>query len=224
MTERLKLTPCPHCQVVGSLIRHGFLYGFDDTSPRRKTVRARRLFCSNRQARPGCGRTVSVWCADKIRRLSLTTACLWRFLQLAVAGSLRAAIRAAAATSVTGPGSASGNASTGAKPSSAPPCRHAARRPPCRPGAASTRAPPGGARPGPSPGRLPGRRLSDRRLSACPAHLLRVRPVLPPPTRATHPGQADLPAPGTRPRGSAARRPVLRSVTELLSARPGRLP
>ncbi len=65
--ERLKLMPCPHCKEVGALIRHGSLYGFDDSSPQRKTVRARRVFCSNRQARPGCGRTFSVWSADKIR-------------------------------------------------------------------------------------------------------------------------------------------------------------
>jgi hypothetical protein len=95
IAERLKQTPCPHCKVVGTLIRHGFLYGFDDSSPQRKTLRARRLFCSNRKARPGCGRTFSIWVADKIRRLSLTTRCLWRFLQRATAGSIRAAIRAA---------------------------------------------------------------------------------------------------------------------------------
>ncbi len=92
--ERLKLMPCPHCQVVGTLIRHGYLYGFDDSSPRRKTVRARRVFCSNRKARRGCGRTFSVWLADKIRRLGLTTGCVWRFLQRAVAGSILAASRA----------------------------------------------------------------------------------------------------------------------------------
>ena len=90
---RLKHTPCPHCHTVGALMRHGSLYGFDDTSPQRKTLRARRLFCSNRQARHGCGRTVSVWLADKIRRLSLTAATLWRFLQRAAAGSIAAAIR-----------------------------------------------------------------------------------------------------------------------------------
>jgi hypothetical protein len=94
IADRLKLTPCPHCKVTGTLIRHGFLYGFDDTSPQRKTVRARRIFCSNRYRRPGCGRTFSVWIVDKIRRLSLTTRCLWRFLQQAVAGSIAAAIRA----------------------------------------------------------------------------------------------------------------------------------
>ena len=64
LTEKLKLTACPHCKAVGTLNRHGFLYAF------------------------------SIWCADKIRRLGLTTACLWRFLQLAVAGSILPAIRA----------------------------------------------------------------------------------------------------------------------------------
>jgi hypothetical protein len=94
MAERLKQTPCPHCKAVGALIRHGFLYGFDDSSPRRKTIRARRIFCSNRQARHGCGRTFSVWLADKIRRLSVTTDGLWRFLQHAVGHGIVAAIRA----------------------------------------------------------------------------------------------------------------------------------
>lgn len=92
--QHLKLTSCPHCQVVGMLIGHGVLRGFDDTTPQRKTIRARRIFCSNRNARHGCGRTFSVWIAHKIRRLSLTTGCLWRFLQLAATGSLLAAIRA----------------------------------------------------------------------------------------------------------------------------------
>ena len=95
LAERLKLRPCPHCRAVGTLIRHGYLRGFDDSNPRHKTLRARRVFCSNRNARAGCGRTFSVWYADKIRRLSLTAGCLWRFLLHAAAGSIRAAIRAA---------------------------------------------------------------------------------------------------------------------------------
>ena len=94
MVEQLKQTSCPHCKVVGALNRHGCLYGFDESSAQRKTLRARRVFCSNRQARPGCGRTFSVWLADKIRRLSLTSGALWRFLQCAVASGILAAIGA----------------------------------------------------------------------------------------------------------------------------------
>ena len=93
IVERLKLTPCPHCRTVGTLIRHGVLTGFDDSGPRR-TVRARRIFCSNRHRRCGCGRTISVWIADKIRRLSLIARTVWAFLKRAVAGTLAAAIRA----------------------------------------------------------------------------------------------------------------------------------
>ena len=93
IVERLKLTACPHCQRVGTLIRHGSLFGFDELSPRRKTIRARRVFCSNRNSRLGCGRTVSVWLAEKIRRLSLTTRGLWKFLQLAVTGPFVIAMR-----------------------------------------------------------------------------------------------------------------------------------
>ncbi len=94
IAERLKQTPCPHCKAVGALIRHGFLRGYDDSSPQRKTLRARRIFCSNRNARRGCGRTFSVWIADKIRRLSLTTGGLWRFLQRVAASPILTAIRA----------------------------------------------------------------------------------------------------------------------------------
>jgi hypothetical protein len=94
IAERLKQMPCPHCKAVGSLNRHGYLRGYDDGSPQRQTVRARRVFCSNRNQRPGCGRTFSVWPADKIRRLSVTAGTLWKFLQRAVADSIAAAIRA----------------------------------------------------------------------------------------------------------------------------------
>lgn len=91
LAQRLKQMACPHCKATGMLIRHGFLYGFDSTSPQQKTVRAQRIFCSNRYARTGCGRTFSVWDADKIRRLFLTASALGLFLQLAVAGSIAAA-------------------------------------------------------------------------------------------------------------------------------------
>jgi hypothetical protein len=91
--ERLKLLACPHCRRVGMLVRHGYLRGYDDACARRKTVRARRIFCSNRHRRTGCGRTFSVWIASKIRRLSLTSRSLLAFLQRAIAGSLAAAIR-----------------------------------------------------------------------------------------------------------------------------------
>src|SRR5271170_5524479 len=42
LAERLKLTACPHCKVVGTLIRHGYLRGFDDSSRRSPGAPARR--------------------------------------------------------------------------------------------------------------------------------------------------------------------------------------
>jgi hypothetical protein len=58
-----------------------------------KAVRARRIFCSNRGSRPGCGRTISVWLADKIRRVCTSTRRLWSFLQRAVADGIAEATR-----------------------------------------------------------------------------------------------------------------------------------
>jgi hypothetical protein len=94
IAERLKQMPCPHCKAVGTLNRHGSLYGYDESSPGEEIPRAHRIFCSNRNARPGCGRTHSIWLADKIRRLSLTTRGLWQFLQNVVSSGIAAATRA----------------------------------------------------------------------------------------------------------------------------------
>jgi len=80
----LKTTPCPHCQRVGTLIRHGFLRGYDENHQHNKTVRAWRIYCSNRKRSPGCGRTFSVWFANNIKRLFWTANALWTFLKQAV--------------------------------------------------------------------------------------------------------------------------------------------
>lgn len=80
---RIKITACPHCKRVGTLIRHGFLRGFEEGNVRHTTVRARRVFCSNRNLADGCGRTFSVWMADKVKRLFLNAGSLWSFLKQA---------------------------------------------------------------------------------------------------------------------------------------------
>ena len=87
LRAKLKVTPCPHCQKVGSLIRHGFLRGYDQEHQLHKTIRAARIFCSNRNRSTGCGRTFSVWMADKIRRLFLGADSLWAFLTQAAASN-----------------------------------------------------------------------------------------------------------------------------------------
>ena len=77
---RLKITACPHCKKVGHLIKRGFLRGYDQHHQLKKTVRAARVFCSNRSSAAGCGRTFSIWLAERIRRLFLSADCLWQFL------------------------------------------------------------------------------------------------------------------------------------------------
>jgi len=79
----LKCSPCPHCKHVGALNRHGFLKGYDEHNFKQKAVRALRVFCSNRRGSGGCGRTFSIWIADKVKRLFLDAKDLWRFLEQA---------------------------------------------------------------------------------------------------------------------------------------------
>lgn len=81
---KLKITPCPHCKTVGALIKHGFLRGYDQNNHLNKAVRATRVFCSNRHRATGCGRTFSVWMANKIKRVYLCADSLWQFLTGAV--------------------------------------------------------------------------------------------------------------------------------------------
>lgn len=81
--ELLKCLPCPHCNHVGALNRHGFLKGYDEQNFKQKAVRALRVFCSNRGSNRGCARTFSVWIAEKAKRLFLDVQSLWQFLEQA---------------------------------------------------------------------------------------------------------------------------------------------
>jgi hypothetical protein len=50
--QNLKLTLCPHCKAVGTLILHGKLYGYTEHDDCRKSCRGKRVFCNNtRRAR-----------------------------------------------------------------------------------------------------------------------------------------------------------------------------
>jgi hypothetical protein len=79
----LKCSPCPHCNHTGALNRHGFLRGYDEQNFKQKAIRALRVFCSNRGNAGGCGRTFSIWIADKVKRLFLDAQSLWQFLEQA---------------------------------------------------------------------------------------------------------------------------------------------
>ena len=85
--RHVKLLRCPHCRRVGYLILHGYLRGNDDMETTINIIRARRLFCSNRNRRLGCGRTVSVFLAQVIKRFTISTQHLWLFIKNITNGS-----------------------------------------------------------------------------------------------------------------------------------------
>lgn len=88
--QDLKIKPCPFCKSVGTLNRHGFVRGYDESHQPQRSIHARRVFCSNRNGATGCGRTFSVCLAKKVKRLSLTAPRLWSFLKQVVSGGNKA--------------------------------------------------------------------------------------------------------------------------------------
>jgi len=72
----LKQKACPYCGRIGTLNRHGSLYGNDPAHGSNRVFRGRRAYCSNRGNRPGCGRSFSVLLAEFIPRHSLTASLL----------------------------------------------------------------------------------------------------------------------------------------------------
>jgi len=86
----LKLTPCPHCRQTGAVIGHGFLRGYAEGSSEVET-RGRRVFCSDRGQRPGCGRTFSVLLSTVLGGFVLRTLTLFCFATAVLAGLTRRA-------------------------------------------------------------------------------------------------------------------------------------
>lgn len=83
---QLKQTPCPHCRATGHLNLHGYLRGYDESNYGKKIIRGRRIFCSNRGRRKGCGRTFSVLVCGVLKRFTIGANTLWRFLKNIAAG------------------------------------------------------------------------------------------------------------------------------------------
>ncbi len=74
----IKLLLCPHCRRVGFLIMHGYLYGYGEID---QIQRGRRIFCSNRNNRFGCGKTFSFLLAGCIRNFVIFAKLLSGFLE-----------------------------------------------------------------------------------------------------------------------------------------------
>jgi hypothetical protein len=95
----LKLCPCPHCGRTGALIGHGWLRGYAEQAGVR-VIRGRRVFCSNRFRRPGCGRTFSVLLGALLRGFVVRTETLFRFATEVTLGMTRKAAWHAATSGV----------------------------------------------------------------------------------------------------------------------------
>ena len=84
--ERLKLTRCPHCGRVGTLIFNGKTYGYHDDSSLLQ-LRRQRVICNRRRAcSPGCGGSQSLFAVDSVPGLQALTKTLWLFASLLLAG------------------------------------------------------------------------------------------------------------------------------------------
>lgn len=85
-----KLEACPHCGCVGALNAHGWLRGYSELGSER-VVRGRRVFCSNRHRRPGCGRTFSVLLCGVLGGFVVGAETLSRFATAVLSGASRKA-------------------------------------------------------------------------------------------------------------------------------------
>lgn len=83
--QTVKLTKCIHCGFIGMLILHGYQYGFDEYRGK-CVIKARRVFCSNRNRRRGCGRTFSYRLIDFMQRTLISASIAWDFLLFILAG------------------------------------------------------------------------------------------------------------------------------------------
>jgi hypothetical protein len=66
--------------MIGFLIMHGFLYGYDENNNEYGMTRGRRIFCSNRNKRTGCGRTINLFKSIIIKAFTITASTISRFL------------------------------------------------------------------------------------------------------------------------------------------------
>lgn len=74
---------CPHCRRVGFLVLHGYLYGYGEVD---LIQRGRRIFCSNRNNRAGCGGTFSLLLTGYIRNFMISARNVSIFLEKIMQG------------------------------------------------------------------------------------------------------------------------------------------
>lgn len=69
---------CPHCTQSHHLISHGVIY--KQRSMTQRDAVGKRVFCSNRSQRSGCGRTVQLYVAAVMPTMQYAVAALFAFL------------------------------------------------------------------------------------------------------------------------------------------------
>jgi hypothetical protein len=72
--------------MTGMLILHGFVYGYDGYRTTH-VIKARRIFCSNRNRRKGCGRTLSYYLIEFLCRTLISARIAWQFLASILSGT-----------------------------------------------------------------------------------------------------------------------------------------
>ncbi len=86
--------PCQHCKKHGHLVSHGFVY--KHLSSVKKQPVGKRILCSNRYGRSGCGKTIQLYLAHRFPFFRYGAATLTVFLSLLILGlSVNAAYKAA---------------------------------------------------------------------------------------------------------------------------------
>jgi len=84
-TRQLDQLACPHCQQTRCLISHGYLYRQRHGQP--LVTVGKRVFCSNRYQRSGCGRTLALSLDSTVRRLHYAGDVVLAFLLAWMAGA-----------------------------------------------------------------------------------------------------------------------------------------
>lgn len=84
-TMQLGHEQCHHCKRSHQLISHGFVYKKQAVAEQERAV-GKRVFCSNRNGRTGCGRTIRLYLDTCVRYLHDAGCCVVAFVALLMRG------------------------------------------------------------------------------------------------------------------------------------------
>lgn len=83
-TMQLDHARCRHCQQAHQLVSHGFIYKKQPHAD--PAAVGKRVFCSNRNCRTGCGRTMRLYLDANVRSMHYAGACVVAFVLALIAG------------------------------------------------------------------------------------------------------------------------------------------